>query len=139
MGVELAPVEGMLDEIHDPLPTGRDQNAYTLGKIGGHSVVVAVLPEIRNSAAATVVTQLLNDFLLIQFSLLVGIGGEVPGDEGEDDVGLGDVVVSQLTAMFGGVVQYDLGKRLVDRSSERTGQLNKPPAVLSTNIQKLQA
>jgi nucleoside phosphorylase len=81
MGVELAPVEGMLDEIHQPLPTGRDQNAYTFGKIGGHNVVVAVLPEIGNNAAGTVATQLLNDFPLIRFGLLVGIGGGVPGDE----------------------------------------------------------
>jgi nucleoside phosphorylase len=86
MGVELAPVEGMLDEIHDPLPTGRDQNAYTLGRIGGHNMVVAVLPKIINSVAATVATQLLNDFPLIWFDLLVGIRGGVPRDEGEDDV-----------------------------------------------------
>ena len=62
MGVELAPVEAILEEIHEPLPTGRDQNAYTLGKIDGHNVVVAVMPEIGNNAAATVATQLLNDF-----------------------------------------------------------------------------
>jgi nucleoside phosphorylase len=135
----MAPVEGMLDEIHDPLLTGRDQNAYTLGKIGEHYVVVVVLPEIGNSAAATVATQLLNDFPSIRFGVLVGIGGGVPGDEGEDDVRLGDVVVSQPTATFGGVVQYDLGKRLADGNFERTGQLNKPPSVLSANVRKLQA
>jgi nucleoside phosphorylase len=139
MGVELAPVEGMLDEIHEPLLTGRDQNAYTLGEIGGHNVVVAVLPEIGNNAAATVATQLLNDFPSIRFGLLVGIGGAVPGDEGGDDVRLGDVVVSQPTDTFGGVVQYDLGKKLVDGSFERTGRLNKPPSVLSANVRKLQA
>lgn len=37
---------------------------YTLGEIGGHNVVVAVTPEIGNNAAATVATQLLNDFHL---------------------------------------------------------------------------
>ena len=37
-------------------------NAYTLGKIGGHNIVVAVLPKIGNSAAATVAMQLLNSF-----------------------------------------------------------------------------
>ncbi|KAF7508034.1 hypothetical protein GJ744_009616 [Endocarpon pusillum] len=139
MGLELAPVEGMLDETHDPLPTIRCQNAYTLGKIGGHNVVVAVLPEIGNCAAATVATQLLNDFPAIRFGLLVGIGGGVPGDGGEDDVRLGDVVVSQPTATFGGVVQYDLGRILVNGNFERTGQLNKPPSVLSANLRKLQA
>lgn len=34
MGIELAPVEAMLDEIYETLPTIRDQNAYTLGEIG---------------------------------------------------------------------------------------------------------
>ena len=44
----------------------------------------------------------------------MGIVGGVPEDEGEDDIRLGDVVVSQPTAMFGGVVQYDLGKILFE-------------------------
>ena len=139
MGVELAPVEEMMDEIHGPLPTSRDQNAYTLGHIGGHNVVVAMMPEIGNNAAATVATQLLNDFPSIRFSLLVGIGGAVPSETGEPDIRLGDVVVSQSTDTFGGVVQYDLGKRLVDGRFERTGQMNKPPAVLSASVRKLQA
>jgi hypothetical protein len=39
-----------------------------------------------------------------------GIGGGIPSDE-EDDIRLGDVVVSKPTATFGGVmVQYDMGK-----------------------------
>ena len=138
MGVELAPVVAMLDEIHDSLPTSRDHNAYTMGKIGGHNLVVAVMPEIGNNAAATVATQLLNDFPSIRFGFLVGIGGGAPGEGNEDDIRLGDVVVSQPTDTFGGVVQYDLGKRLVNGRFERTGQLNKPPAVLSANVQKLQ-
>ena len=32
----------MLDDIHQTLPTHRDQIAYTLGGIGGHKVAVAV-------------------------------------------------------------------------------------------------
>jgi len=48
MGVELAGVEGMLDEIDENLPSNRDQNSYTLGRIGAQNVVVAVIPEIRN-------------------------------------------------------------------------------------------
>jgi hypothetical protein len=41
-GVELAAVEGMLDEIHESLPSSRDQNGYTLGRIERHNIVVAV-------------------------------------------------------------------------------------------------
>ena len=94
MIIELAPLEGMLDEIHKSLPTSGDQNAYTLGKIGGHNVVVAVMLGSGNNLAATVITQLLNDFPSIRFGLLVGIGGGVPGETGEPDIRLGDVVVS---------------------------------------------
>jgi hypothetical protein len=52
MGVELAPVEAMLDEIHQSLPTSRDKNSYTLGRMGEHNVVIAVMPEIGSSSAA---------------------------------------------------------------------------------------
>lgn len=134
MGVELAPVEGMLDEIHDPLPIQRDQNAYSFGKIGVHNVVIAIMPEIGNNAAATTVTQLLNDFPAIRFGLLVGIGGGIPGDT---DIRLGDVVIAQSTDTFPGVVQYDMGKTLEGGRFLRTGSLNKPPAILSAHVRKL--
>ncbi|KAJ9657787.1 hypothetical protein H2198_004094 [Neophaeococcomyces mojaviensis] len=136
MGVELAPVEGMLDEIHDPLPISRDQNAYTLGEIGGHNIVIAVMPDIGNNAAASVTTQLLNDFPSIRFGLLVGIGGGVPGEE---DIRLGDVVVSRPMRTYGGVVQFDLGKRLANGAFERTGQLDRSPTYLSASVRKLEA
>jgi nucleoside phosphorylase len=138
MGVELAPVEAMLDEMHQSLPTSRDKNSYTLGRMGAHNVVIAVLPEIGNSSAAIVATQLLNDFTSIRFGLLVGIGGGIPGDD-EDDIRLGDVVVSKPTATFGGVVQFDRGKIHPNGQFERTGTLKKPPAVLMANVQRLEA
>jgi nucleoside phosphorylase len=138
MGVELAAVEGMLDEIHESLPSSRDQNGYTLGRIGAHNIVVAVMPAIGNNRAASVATQLLNDFRSIRFGLLVGIGGGVPGDE-ENDIRLGDVVVSKPTATFGGVVQYDMGKVTLGGTLQRTGTLKPPPTVLMVNTQRLQA
>jgi len=138
MGVELAPVEAMLDEMHQSLPTGRDKNSYTLGRIGAHNVVIAVLPEIGNNSAVSVATQLMNDFKSIRFGLLVGIGGGIPGDD-EDDIRLGDVVVSKPTATFGGVVQFDRGKIHSNGQFERTGTLKKPPAVLMANMQRLEA
>lgn len=89
--------------------------------------MVAVLQEIGNNAAAAVITQLLHDFPLVSFGLLVGIGGGVPGDEESSDIRLGDVVVSQPTATSGCVVQYDLGNRLGHGAFERIGHLDKPP------------
>lgn len=50
------------------------------------------------------------------FGFLVGIGRGIPGKD-EDDILLGDVV-SKPIAMFGGVVQADMGK-------VRTGPLGK--------------
>jgi nucleoside phosphorylase len=138
MGVEVAPVEAMLDEIHQSLPTSRDKNSYTLGRLGTHNVVIAVMPETGNNSAAIVATQLLNEFRSIRFGLLVGIGGGVPSDD-EDDIRLGDVVVSKPTAAFGGVVQFDKGKIHPNGQFERTGTLKKPPAVLMANVQKLEA
>jgi nucleoside phosphorylase len=130
MGVELAAMEGMMDEIDESLPCSHDKNGYTLGRMGVHNVVVAVMPEIGNNRAAAVATQLLNDFPSIRFGLLVGIGGGIPGED-EDDIRLGDVVVSKPTATFGGVVQYDMGKVTEGGLFQRTGSLSKPPAVLA--------
>ncbi|KAJ9662051.1 hypothetical protein H2198_001593 [Neophaeococcomyces mojaviensis] len=140
MGVELAPVKAMLDKLHPSLATQRDQNIYTLGEIEGHNIVIAVLPAIGTNSAATVATQLLNDFPSIRFGLLVGIGGGIP-DEEEDgnDIRLGDVVVSKPTATFGGVVQYDMGKYSTNGSFERTGQLAKPPRILQASVETLAA
>jgi nucleoside phosphorylase len=59
--------------------------------------MVAAMPQTGNNSAALVATQLLNDFPSIRFGLLVGIGGGMPGRNGEDDICLGDVVVSKPT------------------------------------------
>jgi hypothetical protein len=53
-----------------------------LGEMGGHNIVITVLPEIRTTFAAMVAIQLLNDFPPIQFELLVEIGGGVPNEGG---------------------------------------------------------
>jgi nucleoside phosphorylase len=139
IGVELAPVKAMLDEMHPSLPTSRDKNNYTLGRIGVHNVVIAVMPEIGNNNATMVATQLLDDFTSIRFSLLVGTGGGIPGDsDDEDGIRLGDVVVSKPTSTFGGVVQIDIGKIHLNGQFKQTGTLKKPPAVLMANVQRLE-
>lgn len=150
MGVELAPVEALLDELHplpplkvDPLrPRLRrsDQPAYTVGRIGAYKIVVAAMPRIGNNIAAAVTTQLHSDFPFVEFCFLVGIGGGVPGhNDDDDDVRLGDVVVSQPTGASGGVIQYDLGKRTSYGGFERTGMSARPPAILSANVERLKS
>ncbi|KAF7539331.1 hypothetical protein G7054_g2214 [Neopestalotiopsis clavispora] len=142
MGDELSPVLALLDESHEPLGTSRDQNAYKLGKMGHHNVVVAGMPEIGNNAAAMVVTQLLNDFGRIRFGLLVGIGGGIPDEDYDDDelndIRLGDVVVSHSRGARGGVIQFDRGKSTKD-GFVVTGHQSKPPHVLAVNVEILRA
>ncbi|KAK6495981.1 hypothetical protein TWF481_003026 [Arthrobotrys musiformis] len=102
----------MLDEIHPNLFLPSDKNSYTLGRMGAHNI--------------------------IRFGLLVGIGGGIPVED-EYDIRLGDIVVSKSTGTFGGVVQFDRGKVHPDGRFEQTGTLNKPPAIIAANVQKLQA
>lgn len=61
------------------------------------------------------------------------------GEYGDNEIRLGDLVVSQPTGTFGGLVQYDFGKPLSNTGFEGKDQLNRPPAVLSANVCKLQA
>jgi nucleoside phosphorylase len=96
------------------------------------------LPEIGTNSAATLVTQLLNDFPSVRFGLLVGIGGGVPDLANEIDIRLDDIVVSKYTETAGGVVQYDMGNETLS-GFKRTGPLNKPPPVLRAAVQRLRA
>lgn len=126
----------MLDERHDDIPRQpNDHNAYTLGRIGLHNVVVACLPkgEIGTNNAATVATRMTSTFPSIKFGLMVGIGGGVP-----KSVRLGDVVVSTPEGKFGGVVQWDFGKAQQGGTFERTGSLNRPPAELLAALTKVE-
>ncbi|KAF4811206.1 hypothetical protein CGCTS75_v014376 [Colletotrichum tropicale] len=134
----------MLEEIHDDIQVSKalnDCNAYTLGSIGKHNVVVTCLPkgQMGTVSAATVATRMVSTFPSIKIGLLVGIGGGVP-----PTVRLGDVVVSTPTTNSPGVVQWDFGKtRSTDNGKatefERIGVLNKPPTCLLTAISKLES
>lgn len=81
------------------------------------------------NAAAIVANNMLKTFPGIRFGLMVGIGGAIPMSGEENAVRLGDVVVSQPSGTHGGIVQYDLGKRLPNGAFQRTGSLNRPPTV----------
>lgn len=140
MPIETAAAKLMLDEIHPPLPRlPMDQNTYILGSIREHNVVITSLPSgvYGNISAATVAMQLLSSFRAIRIGLMVGIGGGVPSSNA--DIRLGDIVVSQPSDTFGGVIQYDLGKALSGGKFKQTGMLNRPPKTLLTALATLQA
>ncbi|KAN0077840.1 hypothetical protein V8E54_006144 [Elaphomyces granulatus] len=137
--LEMAAAQAMLDETHSNLSQPvTDDNAYTLGKIRGHNVVIACLPcgVYGTTPAAMVVAKMSSTFPRIQFGLMVGIGGGVPCNGA--DIRLGDVVVSKPTGSYSGVVQYDRGK-VISGGFNMSGTLNQPPQVLLTSITRLQA
>ncbi|CAG9997124.1 unnamed protein product [Clonostachys byssicola] len=74
---EVAAAQAMLDETHPPLSAlNGDGNAYTLGTIEKHRVVIACLPvgQYGTNNAANVVTNLRRTFPSIRAGLMVGIG-----------------------------------------------------------------
>ncbi|CAH0046062.1 unnamed protein product [Clonostachys solani] len=125
-----------LDEEHEGPRTvsSYDNNAYTLGKMREHNVVIAVLPDGQYgiSSATGVIKDMIHTFPNIRIGLMVGIGGGAPSTK--HDIRLGDVVVSAPWQGKGGVFQYDFGKTIQDQSFKTTGFLNHPPAVLLTAV-----
>jgi nucleoside phosphorylase len=57
-----------------------DNNDYTLGKVGKHNVIIAVLPhgEYGISSATSVAKDMLHSFPNVRIGLMVGIGGGAP-------------------------------------------------------------
>ncbi|KAL2833157.1 purine and uridine phosphorylase [Aspergillus pseudoustus] len=138
--LEMRAARAVLEEMHPHLPQRpTDSNSYILGAIGGHNVVIVCLPYgiYGTTSAASVLTNMMASFPNLEFALMVGIGGGVPGTA--VDVRLGDLVVSKPTGTYGGVVQYDYGKVVSGRGFQQTGALNQPPQVLLTSIAQLQA
>src|SRR6266516_7806846 len=112
---EMAAAQAMLDEQHNPLQQdSHDHNTYTLGRIRAHNVTLAcLLAGVTGTvSAARMATQMVSTFKSLRFGLMVGIGGGVPSQD--NDIRLGDVVVSKPTETFGGVIQYDFGKTVQD-------------------------
>ncbi|KAF3914187.1 hypothetical protein ABW20_dc0100030 [Dactylellina cionopaga] len=125
----------ILEERHPDLPKpSTDHNAYILGAIGGHNIVIAFLPKgrIGSISAAAVTTQMISTYPSIRFSLMVGIGSGVP-----QRVRLGDVVVSIPIGQYPGTVQWDFGKAK-EGTFERCGALNNPPTLLLKTLAKLE-
>lgn len=132
--------QSFLDEKHESLPvSNQDDNHYQLGSMGGHNVVIAVLPhgEYGTVSAASVARDMLHSFPNIRIGLMVGIGGGAPSRE--HDIRLGDIVVSAPCGGEGGIFQYDYGKTIQDQSFQATGFLNQPPRILRSAVSGLMA
>ncbi|KAK7413539.1 hypothetical protein QQX98_007617 [Neonectria punicea] len=85
-----------------------DPNSYTTGRVGKYNVVLALLPHMGKTNAASAAASMRSSYGSLQLALLVGVCGALPcGRDGE--VLLGDVVISK------NVVQYDFGRQHPDK------------------------
>ncbi|WAO90276.1 NACHT domain-containing protein [Fusarium falciforme] len=142
---EYVAAQEFLDEEHDPPHSlqPNDTNDYTLGRIGRHNIVVAVLPdgEYGTATAASVARGMLNSFPNVRIGLMVGIGGGAPSPT--NDIRLGDIVVSAPRVAngvtYGGVFEYDFGKTIQDQEFQVTRFLNQPPPTLRAAVRGLEA
>ena len=138
---EYVAAQALLDEEHEgpEYVSPNDNNDYTLGRIGKHNVVIAVLPggEYGIVSAATVARDMLHSFPNVRIGLMVGIGGGVPSQR--HDICLGDIVVSTPHDKKGGVFQYDFGKTIQGQSFRSTGFLNQPPILVRMAVSGLEA
>ncbi|KAJ3497469.1 hypothetical protein NLG97_g1868 [Lecanicillium saksenae] len=138
---EYVAAQVFLDEEHGaPVDTAvHDNNDYTLGSIGSHNVVIAVLPdgEYGTASAAGVARDMLSTFHNIRIGLMVGIAGGAPTLK--NDIRLGDVVVGEPRNGLGAVFQYDFGKSIQDQPFCSTRFLAPPPTLFLTAINGLKA
>ncbi|KAF4995561.1 hypothetical protein FDECE_12760 [Fusarium decemcellulare] len=137
---EYVAAQAFLDEQHEgpEFVSVNDNNDYTLGKVGKHNVVIAVLPygEYGLSSASTVARDMLHSFPNVRVGLMVGIGGGAPSSK--HDIRLGDVVVS-ASSKGSSVLQYDFGKSIQGQEFQETGFLNQSPSILRAAVNGLMA
>ncbi|KAJ5710457.1 natch and ankyrin domain protein [Penicillium malachiteum] len=137
--IEAAAAKATLDRIHDNLPPDQnliDRNNYILGSIQGHNVVLAYPNSgiYGKTSVTDVAAHLHASFKSVRFNLMVGIAAGVP--DTEDDIRLGDVVVSKSTGGRPGLVQYDVNGERLDDQSIRAKELDQSTRILFTATRK---
>ena len=135
---ELLAVRLMFDRRHRDLDLDKlDSNHYALGSIFTHNIVAACLPsgDYGTCSAAGVASHLRRSFPKVEFCLLVGIGGGVPSPQ--NDIRLGDIIVSQPTENHSGTIKYDFEKVMQNGTFQQIGSHQRPPQQLLTAISSL--
>ncbi|GKT49200.1 5'-methylthioadenosine/S-adenosylhomocysteine nucleosidase [Colletotrichum spaethianum] len=97
------------DDKGQPGSAQGDGNVYTTGRIGRHNVVLLLLPGMGKAHAASAAARLQSRYTGIKLAILAGICGGVPSPGTDNELLLGDVVISKS------VLQYDLGRKYPDR------------------------
>ena len=141
LSTEYVAAQAFLDEKHESpeCVSSNDNNNYTLGRIGKHNVVVAVLPdgEYGLTTAAGVARDMVHSFPNIRIGLMVGIAGGAPSKK--HDIRLGDIVVGAPRHGEGGVFEFDFGKTIQGQDFEYTRFLDQPPTVLRAAVSGVKA
>ena len=121
LSLEAECVMDVLDKILDDKKYGKargDNNAYTLGLIGEHNVVLVHMPGMGTTRAAYAVGDLKKSFPNIELALVVGVCGGMPYGPRNEEVLLGDVVISEV------LIQYDFGKQYPRGFERKKGVLD---------------
>ncbi|KHO00520.1 uncharacterized protein MAM_01298 [Metarhizium album ARSEF 1941] len=107
---EYVAAQAVQDEKHDGPESlsSTDNNNYTMGRMGKHNVVIAVLPDGEYGNPLRQSSQEICCTAFLMSGLMVGIGGGAPS--AYQDVRLGDIVASAPRNGNGGIFQYDFGK-----------------------------
>ncbi|KAJ5671052.1 hypothetical protein N7507_000179 [Penicillium longicatenatum] len=120
INTEYVAAQAFLDEKHEgpEYLSPQNKNDYALG-------------------AARVAEDMMHSFPNIRIGFMVGIGGGAPSPN--NDIRLGDVVVSIPSNGQSGVIQYDFGKTIQGQTFQPTGFLDQPPTVLRAAVNGLRA
>ncbi|KAL4998274.1 nucleoside phosphorylase domain-containing protein [Aspergillus recurvatus] len=118
--VEAEAVEELFDEKYDRLSEfykkqPGDDNAYFNGRIGNHDVVLCCMPRMGKGHAASVAASLKISYRGIQVALVVGICGGAPCSPVEEEIFLGDVIISDA------LIEYDFGRQYWGGFKRKTG------------------
>lgn len=111
LALEADAVEALFDNYWDDDGTPYDKapgdpNTYCNGSIGCHNVVLVHMPGIGKDNASAVAAHCRNSYPNIKLAIVTGICGVVPFGPSNDEIVLGDIIMST------GIIQYDLGRQL---------------------------
>lgn len=110
-------------------------NAYSTGRIGQHDIVLAHMPGMGKSSAASVASGLRSSFTGIKLALIVGICGAVPIPSPNNPIILGDVIISNS------VIEFDFGRQYPDHFERKSGTkdtLGRPNSDIRALLNKLE-
>jgi nucleoside phosphorylase len=111
-----------------------DDNIYVNGRLGHHNIVLCYLPRPGKGNAASVASGLLISYTGVQLALVVGICGGAPYASCQQDIILGDVIISDA------VVEYDSGRQYPIKFERKTDiqiTLRSPPRGIRTLLAAL--